>query len=119
LILIVDDCKGIGTGLRAILKAEGLSAEWVAGGKDALAWLSSRIPRLVILDQCMPEMDGFTFLRHLRGTETLKNIPVIMNTATTTSEGRSEAEGLAVIAYLQKGDDEWCNIAKLVMEHAG
>ena len=118
MILIVDDCKGIGTGLRAMLKAEGLASAWVASGEDALAWLSSRTARLVILDQSMPGMSGLDFLRHLRGSESLKCIPVIMNTATATYEGQQEAERLGVAAYLQKGSDEWCDMASLVIQHA-
>ncbi len=118
MILIVDDCKAIGTGLRAMLKDEGLASEWVESGEDALAWLSARTARLVILDQCMPGMSGLDFLRHLRGSESLKGIPVIMNTATATFEGQREAERLGVAAYLQKGSDEWCDMATLVIQHA-
>ena len=118
MILIVDDCKGIGTGLRAMLKLEGLASEWVERGEDALAWLSSRTARLVILDQCMPGMSGLDFLRHLRGSESLKGIPVIMNTATTTYESQQEAERLGVAAYLQKGSDRWCDMATLAIQHA-
>ena len=118
MILIVDDCKGIGTGLRAMLKAEGLASAWVESGADALAWLTSRTARLIILDQCMPGMSGLDFLRHLRESESLRGIPVIMNTATATYEGQQEAERLGVAAYLQKGSDQWCDMANLVIQHA-
>ena len=118
MILIVDDCKAIGTGLRAMLKDEGLASEWVESGEDALAWLSARTARLVILDQCMPGMSGLDFLQHLRASESLRGIPVIMNTATATFEDQQEAERLGVAAYLQKGSDEWCDMATLVIQHA-
>ena len=118
MILIVDDCKAIGTGLCAMLKAEGLASEWVECGEDALVWLSARTARLVILDQCMPGMSGLDFLRHLRGSESLKGIPVIMNTAAATLECQREAERLGVAAYLQKGSDEWCDMANLAIQHA-
>ncbi len=101
-----------------MLKDEGLASEWVESGEDALVWLSSRSARLVILDQCMPGMSGLDFLRHLRGSESMKGIPVIMNTATATYECQQEAERLGVAAYLQKGSDQWCDMATLVMQHA-
>ncbi|HSA82969.1 MAG TPA: adenylate/guanylate cyclase domain-containing protein [Geminicoccaceae bacterium] len=50
-------------------------------GRDALDRLAGDTVDLILLDIMMPEMDGFTVLRHLKDDPRLRHIPVIMISA--------------------------------------
>ena len=68
MILIVDDQKDAGTALERLLRHAGHEAVSVTGGAEALAMLYIRLPALVVLDVNMPDMDGLTVLRTIKGT---------------------------------------------------
>ena len=52
-----------------------------SSGKAALAFCQARRPDLILLDIVMPEMDGYTVCRRLKGDSLTGNIPVIFVTA--------------------------------------
>jgi two-component system chemotaxis response regulator CheY len=62
-------------------------------GKDAVSKLTGDKINLIVCDVNMPNMDGLSFLRHLKTTATYKFTPVIM--LTTESQESKKAEGKA------------------------
>jgi two-component system chemotaxis response regulator CheY len=62
-------------------------------GKDAVTKLDGRKLNLVVCDVNMPNMDGLSFLRHIKTTGAYKFTPVIM--LTTESQESKKAEGKA------------------------
>lgn len=84
-ILIVDDDPGIRLALRDFLTQNGfMDVTAAASGIEALTYLQSSAPHLIISDITMPQMDGYAFVQQLRNDTRLKSIPVIVLT------GRSE-----------------------------
>lgn len=82
-ILSIDDDESIHALLKAFLKNkyELITAN---NGLQALELLKSgaaETPDLILLDMNMPEMNGFTFKKHLDADPKLKSIPVIYLTA--------------------------------------
>jgi CheY-like chemotaxis protein len=81
-ILFVDDEANV----RAVVKVclESL-AEWqvslASSGREGLAIAETKQPDAILLDVMMPEMDGVTFLKHLRSTPQIHPIPVVLLTA--------------------------------------
>ena len=77
-----------------------------ADGREALAMLKdSRVPRqrrLVLLDLNMPGMNGFEFLRELRGDRELKLTPVVVLTTSGDEQDKVDAYGFNVAGYLRK-----------------
>src|SRR5690349_12383803 len=67
----------------------------VESGRQALAWLSSHTPSVVLLDLMMDELDGYAVLGHLRADERLREVPVVVLTALESDEeiGRIFASG--------------------------
>lgn len=65
-ILIVEDNESLAFGLSASLQVEGHTVDVVGDGRQALAWLDTRQPDLIILDLMLPELSGFDVLRRLR-----------------------------------------------------
>lgn len=81
-ILSIDDDESIHALLKAFLKNK-YEVVAVRNGLEALELLKSGAhkPDLILLDMNMPEMNGFTFKKHLDADPKLKSIPVIYLTA--------------------------------------
>jgi len=62
-------------------------------GSLLLKRLEKQIPDLILLDIDMPEMSGYEVLRLIKGTQKVKDVPVIFLTSKIDAE--SELEGLA------------------------
>lgn len=92
-VLIVDDHAENLYMLRVLLQAQGLEVEEARHGGQALVSARLNPPDLVISDLLMPEMDGYTLLRHWKADERLRVIPFVVYTATYT-EPRDEALAL-------------------------
>ena len=66
-VLIVDDDPQIRTLCRIALEGPRFLVREAGSGKEALAAIEGNGCDLVLLDLCMPDMDGFEFLRTIRG----------------------------------------------------
>jgi CheY-like chemotaxis protein len=81
-ILLVDDDLDIRESIRDVLEEEGYSVLAAANGAEALEALPAlRPPCVVLLDLMMPVMDGWQFLEEARNRGLLKNVPVVVLTA--------------------------------------
>jgi CheY-like chemotaxis protein len=80
-ILVVDDNATNRKLIVALLSHDGHVTFEARDGADALEMAGETRPQLVISDILMPSMDGFEFLRRLRATAELCDIPVIFHTA--------------------------------------
>ncbi len=85
-ILIVEDDDDSAEILERAAKQAGHRTRRAANGVRGLDALSARIPDVIVLDLMMPEMDGFEFLRKIRGADAWRSIPVIVVTAKALSD---------------------------------
>lgn len=99
-ILVVDDNETLLRMLQRTLAYEGFQVLSAADGRAALRTIESHKPDLVILDWLMPEMDGITVVRRLRGLA--DNIPILMLTARDAVEHRVEGLNSGADDYLVK-----------------
>lgn len=101
-ILIVEDSLDIQQLLSHFLEKSGYSVVCAANGIEALEILRSGpgLPKLIILDIMMPEMDGFQFLAEQEKDSKIAGIPVVAMTADKTAETRALHAG--VKAFLRK-----------------
>jgi len=103
-VLVVEDEEATRKLLQRVLTQEGWSVTEAEDGKVALSRLEEHRPDLVLLDLMMPEMDGFEFLKHLRGKADGYSIPVIVVTAKDlTTEDRLRLNGY-MTTVLKKGE---------------
>lgn len=66
-IVVVDDEKIVTSAFKTLLKVEGFNnAHFFNNPKEALEFLASNIPDLVISDFLMPEMNGLEFLSEVK-----------------------------------------------------
>jgi FixJ family two-component response regulator len=103
LIAVVDDDKSASKALGRLLRAVGLKAETFVSGSEFLKWLQNHAPDCVVLDQDMPQMDGFEVQSRL--TRTGARVPVVMITGLHTPECRERAVERGATAYLPKPVD--------------
>jgi PAS domain S-box-containing protein len=91
-ILIVDDDPASRELLVTLVRYKGHEALEATDGAEALDIVRARRPQLVISDILMPTMDGYEFVRRLRGDSELTGTGVIFYTA---SYHQKEAHQLA------------------------
>lgn len=92
-VMIVDDSGSFRTVVRLALNKAGYDVIEAVDGKDAVGKLDGRKYNAIVCDVNMPNMDGLSFVRHLKGTVAYKFTPVIM--LTTESQEAKKAEGKA------------------------
>ncbi len=81
-ILIVDDDTDVREVLGELLADEGYVTRMCSNGRAALEALRDGArPRLILLDLMMPEMDGWQFRAEQLRDAALRNIPVVVMTA--------------------------------------
>ena len=81
-ILIVEDEQDLVDVLTYNLKKEGYVVDSALNGATAMKLLEKDPERdLLILDLMLPDMQGIDICRHVRASDRLRNIPVIMLTA--------------------------------------
>jgi DNA-binding NarL/FixJ family response regulator len=101
-LLLVDDEPNLLRAVAACLRAEGYEVHTCLTVQDALVLLSHTIPDLIISDIRMPGMDGYAFVRQLRGAARTALIPVIFLTAKDQKADRIEGLRTGVDAYMTK-----------------
>ena len=95
-VLIVDDEPPARDRLRQLLDESGeheIVGE-AGNGREALEVAARTGPDVVLLDIEMPRMDGYELTRHIRRSDRLKDIPLIMITSRTGEKHRRYAMGL-------------------------
>lgn len=107
-VLIVDDESINRLLLNEYLNDAGFDPVQAEGGTRALELLNEEPDRYaaVLLDRMMPDIDGLTVLKRMKETNSLKNIPVIMQTAKAMKEEIREGLECGSYYYLTKPFDK-------------
>jgi CheY-like chemotaxis protein len=101
LVLVVCNEKELLFMQKALLSA-GLSFQVAHNAPDALDRIAVRKPDLIILDMMLPRIGGIALLQTLRKNQTMREIPVILTTARTSSDSRLEALNAGADAFMAK-----------------
>ena len=100
-ILIVDDDAEIAHYIKTEL-SDWYRFEHARNGKEGLKMLLTGKYDLVISDVMMPEMDGVTMLKKIKGNSNVSDIPVILLTSKSEVENRLEGLRKGADAFLAK-----------------
>ncbi|MDE3252892.1 MAG: response regulator [Bacteroidota bacterium] len=100
-ILVVDDEKSIGLLLENFL-SQDYDVVQMSDSTLALDWLEENLPDLIICDIQMPVIDGYSFLKTVRGRGFTSHTPFIMLSAKSESKERIRCYQLGAQDYLTK-----------------
>ncbi|EXJ16023.1 hybrid sensor histidine kinase/response regulator [Imhoffiella purpurea] len=101
-VMVVDDSLTVRRVTSRLLRRQNMEVLTAKDGVEALTLLDERIPDLILLDIEMPRMDGYELTRHIRRSERLHTLPIIMITSRTGTKHRDYAMQLGVNRYLGK-----------------
>lgn len=68
-VLVIDNSITVCKILETCLRRQGYEVQCFSDGILAMQWLKSpqaRIPNLVLIDVCLPKLDGYHVIQHLR-----------------------------------------------------
>ncbi len=103
-ILIIDDNKEM-----VAFLAETLSRDYEClkayNGKEGLEVINKTFPDLIIVDQMMPQIDGFTFSRAVRKNYHTAMVPIIMLTAKEDMATELESIKIGIDIFMPKPFD--------------
>lgn len=100
-ILVVEDNKDMCDMIRLHLE-DRYRIYTANNGVEGLQKVHLFSPDLVVTDQMMPEMDGLEFLTCIRNDFQISHIPVIMLTAKTDEDAKTNAINIGANAYITK-----------------
>ncbi|HXG59012.1 MAG TPA: response regulator [Thermoanaerobaculia bacterium] len=103
-ILVVDDDPNIRRMIVAALRREGYASIEAANGREGLDLMRAERPDVVILDLMMPVLSGWDVLQERERDAVLRDIPVIIVSATRAPEVASAVDK-GICAFLPKPFD--------------
>ncbi|MGK7924078.1 MAG: ATP-binding protein [Spirulina sp.] len=101
-ILVVDDKWENRSVLLNLLEPLGFVVIEAEDGRDGLAKVLKSQPNLIVTDILMPVMDGYQFIREIRQSETLKNLPILVSSASVSSVDRQKSLDVGGNDFLPK-----------------
>ena len=104
-ILVVEDEKHLGVGIKYNLEAEDYRVTLVEDGPTALRLVDSAADSvdLIILDLMLPGMSGYSVCETIRDSG--KNVPILMLSARTLAEDRTRGFDVGANQYMSKPFD--------------
>ncbi|HEY2589898.1 MAG TPA: response regulator [Tepidisphaeraceae bacterium] len=116
-VLVVDDNVLVCHSLARLLCLSGFPSRCVETGQEALDFLKTCRPTIVLLDVMMPDVNGFDVLQAIRADERCANVVVLMYSAVSDPVFRARAKELGANDYIIKGDLSFAQIKQLVADH--
>lgn len=104
LAMVIEDDTDAAEVATGMLQMVGFRVQVCADAHEALFALAQASPDLILLDICLPEMDGVNLLKVARRVKEARDVPVIAASAIYPSGGpiQRALEALGVRAYLDK-----------------
>ncbi len=101
-VLAVDDNQDCLQLTSRMLSAHGMEVLSATSGREALEFLKTEEPDILLMDLTMPEMSGFEALQAIRQSAKHYGLPVIMLTASGSDEDVMSAYQYGSDYYITK-----------------
>lgn len=112
-VLIVDDALDSRTLMRHTLPCDEVDVIEAASGQAALAACQLHEFALILLDVCMPVMDGFELATLLAANAATREMPIIFVTSTGDDLARLKGYSFGAVDYMAKPLNEQVLASKL------
>ena len=100
-VLVIDDNPDLRT-LIASMLSDRFKVIQASDGSQGIRLATKFVPDLIICDVMMPGIDGFETCRRIKAETSTSHIPVLLLTACTLDEQKSEGYDCGADAYLTK-----------------
>jgi len=104
-ILAVDDSPSIRQMVAFTLTAAGYNVIEAADGQEGLTKAREKTVNLVLTDQNMPVMDGFTLVKNLRSLPMYSSTPILILTTESSDEMKAKGKAAGATGWLVKPFD--------------
>ncbi len=104
-ILVVEDDPDISKMLKIYFTSQGYDVLAEMRGRDAIDTCAQKMPNVVVLDINLPDIDGYTVCRELRGSLRTKHIPIIFLTQKDERSDKIKGLELGADDYITKPFD--------------
>ncbi|WP_008311149.1 putative bifunctional diguanylate cyclase/phosphodiesterase [Leptolyngbya sp. PCC 6406] len=101
-ILIVDDTLENVVFLADVLESQGYLVRKALSGEMALRAVDTAIPDLILLDICMPDLDGYEVCRRIKAQVQAAQVPVIFLSALSEAGDKVQAFDVGGVDYITK-----------------
>lgn len=101
-LLLIDDDPNLILLVKDYLEFRGYNVDTAENGREALEVLDHLIPDMIICDIMMPEMDGYTLVKHIREEAVTNRIPVLFLSAKGQSQDRVKGLNEGADVYMSK-----------------
>ena len=105
IILAVDDSPSMREMLAAVLRDSGYHVVEAEDGVKALELAKTRSIDVVLTDQNMPNMDGLSLVKNLRGLPAYKDTPIMMLTTESSAEMKQKGRDAGATGWMVKPFD--------------
>jgi DNA-binding NarL/FixJ family response regulator len=104
-VLLVDDEAGLRSAVQAYLEDSGFQVRVASNATEGWDLLQQATPDVLISDIMMPQVDGYQFLKQVRGDIRFQTLPVVFLTARGMTSDRITGYQSGCDAYLSKPFD--------------
>lgn len=101
-LLLIDDDPNLILLVKDYLEFRGYNVVTAENGREALEVLDQNIPDMIICDVMMPEMDGYSLVKHIRQEPHTNTIPVLFLSAKGQSQDRVKGLNEGADVYMVK-----------------
>lgn len=101
-LLLIDDDPNLILLVKDYLEFRGYEVVTAENGREALEVLEHDLPDMIICDVMMPEMDGYSLVRHVREDPRTDWIPVLFLSAKGQSQDRVKGLNTGADVYMVK-----------------
>jgi len=115
-VLIIEDEPSILNGISDKFTHEGFFVFKATNGQEGLGIALKNHPDFILVDNLMPDTDGFYFLENIRKDEWGKNALVIMWSNSHDSTTIARAKKIGIFDFMIKSEWEYRDVVKKVKE---
>ncbi len=101
-VLVVDDAPSILLPLEFLMRKNGFKVFVARNGTEAIDSVNKELPKVVVLDIMMPDVDGYEVCRYIRKKEEMKDSKVIFLSAKTKEADIKKGYEVGADLYIPK-----------------
>ncbi|MEK7381786.1 MAG: response regulator [Elusimicrobiota bacterium] len=121
MILIIDDDPLVGLVVEAYLADIGCPIQLLSDSLSAMEVIKRKKPSLILLDLCMPGIDGLTLCRRLKADPETRDLPIVAISGSAKDADRRAILAQGAEAFIKKPFDSDSfpkEIAEILARHA-